>query len=388
MGGGLDSSTLYASHAVTTVACALVMIVIWRVHGREPAVSLWAMGFIAGALSSVAVFLRPWIPLPISVLGANLFGILSLALLYGGVTRFFGIRAPWRALTLAYVVAITGALYYLFVEVSTAYRILCYLIAATPTLGLMAYHLWIASGPQRSVARFLALGWGLLFVLCIARIFQVSLLMQEGADVSMHSLGLPNTLWLLSLLIVSVQSSIGFLLLASQRLQFQLDDLASRDELTGLLNRRAFYGQARASLQQRPAWAASELLILDVDHFKSVNDRWGHAGGDAVLRALAALLRGQLRSGDLLARAGGEEFWILLPRAGSAEAADVAERLRAAVADHTIALAEDSTRVTISIGHAGLRAEDRDGNLESVLLRADRALYAAKAAGRNRVIRL
>ena len=158
--------------------------------------------------------------------------------------------------------------------------------------------------------------------------------------------------------------------------------LASTDELTGLANRRAFMGQ----LDREIAGAAEfgwplAVAMFDVDHFKLVNDRYGHAVGDRVLQLIAARAASVVRGGDLVGRLGGEEFGILMPGASPNEAAQVAERLREAM--ETVAQADESLpAVTISVGIAA-RAGQRTA--VELLAAADVALYAAKGEGRNRV---
>jgi diguanylate cyclase (GGDEF)-like protein len=168
--------------------------------------------------------------------------------------------------------------------------------------------------------------------------------------------------------------------------QRALQDVASHDALTGLHNRRWLDQVLPATLESagrdgRPL----ALLMIDVDHFKRINDTHGHGEGDRVLVAVACALAGALRQSDMLARFGGEEFAVLLPGAGDPVAHAVAERLRAAVASTPLALQGGQTpeRVTVSLGLAFLRAGDDPTQL---LGRADRALYRAKAAGRDRVV--
>jgi len=158
--------------------------------------------------------------------------------------------------------------------------------------------------------------------------------------------------------------------------------LASTDELTGLANRRAFMGQ----LDREIAGAAEfgwplAVAMFDVDHFKLVNDRYGHAVGDRVLQLIAARAAGVVRGGDLVGRLGGEEFGILMPGASPTEAVQVAERLREAM--ETVAQGDESLPgVTISVGIA---AREGQRTAAELLAAADVALYAAKAEGRNRV---
>jgi diguanylate cyclase (GGDEF)-like protein len=164
-----------------------------------------------------------------------------------------------------------------------------------------------------------------------------------------------------------------------------LSSLADRDGLTGLLNHRAFHEQltrevAQAERDDEPL----AVLVIDADHFKRVNDDHGHLVGDEVLKALAQAIVTETRAGDLCARVGGEEFCVALPRATRAEAHDVAERVRAAVAALDVA-----APITVSIG-VGV-ASGREGGATlptAVLQRADAALYEAKRNGRNQVCEL
>ena len=164
----------------------------------------------------------------------------------------------------------------------------------------------------------------------------------------------------------------------------RLDDLANVDGLTGVANRR----QTASVLDVELARAAVAeghvgVLLLDVDHFKRVNDTFGHAFGDTVLREVAARLSVALREGDLLGRWGGEEFLVVLPGAERSEARAVAERLREVISSRPFAVGTgDEIDVTVSVGVASTTRGDR----EAVVHQADRALYAAKGAGRNLVI--
>jgi putative two-component system response regulator len=175
------------------------------------------------------------------------------------------------------------------------------------------------------------------------------------------------------------------------RLNSKLERLAVTDELTGLYNRR----QAMIRLQERAAHADRygeplSIALIDLDHFKRINDTHGHAAGDEVLRTAAAVLAANVRETDTVCRTGGEEFLIVFPAQTAAEAAISVERCRAAVAAHAFVAdagagggAEPRLAVTISGGVASYRKGL--GGVEGMLVRADRALYAAKAAGRNRV---
>lgn len=166
------------------------------------------------------------------------------------------------------------------------------------------------------------------------------------------------------------------------RLTRELEQLAITDSLTGLLNRRAIDRLGRKALAGTRRQDTPCLILIDVDHFKAINDTHGHPAGDQVLRELAGLMRAQLRPSDHLGRFGGEEFAVLIEGAGLAQATRLARRLKRAIRHHRLDL-DNGARLTItaSLGVAGGPGLD----WEQMIALADQALYRAKAAGRDRV---
>ena len=171
-----------------------------------------------------------------------------------------------------------------------------------------------------------------------------------------------------------------------RQLESQLRHLATTDGLTGALNRAGFIVAAESAMEQ-PCWFGRQhaVLILDVDHFKTINDKYGHAGGDLALQHLVATLRSAIRRTDLLGRLGGEEFAVVLPDATPGLADRMAERLRGRVAEASVPYGDRLIEMTISVGLATKHASDR--TFGQLLARADAALYRAKGGGRNRVVR-
>jgi diguanylate cyclase (GGDEF)-like protein/PAS domain S-box-containing protein len=164
-----------------------------------------------------------------------------------------------------------------------------------------------------------------------------------------------------------------------------LRDMASKDPLTGIYNRRSFMELARQQMSRAQRFnEPMSVLVLDVDHFKRINDTYGHATGDDALRMVAGACSSMLREYDVLGRLGGEEFVIILPGATSDESRVVAERLRRHLAKMPIPGPEGRFHLTASIGIAG--ADHSIDTLEKAIHRADLALYRAKREGRNRVI--
>jgi diguanylate cyclase (GGDEF)-like protein len=164
----------------------------------------------------------------------------------------------------------------------------------------------------------------------------------------------------------------------------QLQRLATSDPLTGCLNRRTFFAEAELELQNaRNQNQRLCFLMLDADHFKSVNDRFGHVVGDQVLIGVVEVMKRTCREGDLVGRYGGEEFCIMVARSSEQDVEELADQLRQAIADVTTWL-PNGERVTVSIGIALLT--DVSCELAELVKRADEALYAAKASGRNRFV--
>jgi diguanylate cyclase (GGDEF)-like protein len=168
-----------------------------------------------------------------------------------------------------------------------------------------------------------------------------------------------------------------------QKLEADLRRMATVDALTGAMNRAAFLAAGRQvlGLEHRPGCA---VLMLDVDHFKSINDRYGHAGGDHALRHLVGVLRAATRPADLVGRLGGEEFCIVLRAVAPATARQIAERLRIAVAESSCLHGDRLIAFSVSIGLAF--PDGGDDGFEEVIARADAALYRAKERGRNQVV--
>jgi diguanylate cyclase (GGDEF)-like protein len=165
----------------------------------------------------------------------------------------------------------------------------------------------------------------------------------------------------------------------------QLALQAATDPLTGVANRRHFVERFGEELARRQrAGTPLSLLAVDIDHFKRVNDSYGHAVGDATLIVFTARVREQLRAADLVGRIGGEEFSVLLPDVGRDQAGKAAERIRAAMANQPVVVGAVSLVVTVSVGVAEFGPDGE--TIESLMRVADERLYRAKAEGRNRVV--
>ena len=180
-------------------------------------------------------------------------------------------------------------------------------------------------------------------------------------------------------------ASVAFLLMQTERADFTAKLLASTDPLTGAYNRRTFLELMDKELSRARRFDTPlSLVMLDLDHFKRVNDTYGHLVGDRVLQRFADVVRGELRKEDVLFRYGGEEFCVLVPDVAGPGAVTLADRIRAAVTRQPFLIDGHEIPVTTSAG-VSARIEEGPEDVDRLVHRADEALYIAKRRGRNRV---
>lgn len=181
-------------------------------------------------------------------------------------------------------------------------------------------------------------------------------------------------------------SDLDHALARAQYAQQRAEHLASHDPLTDLSNRRHFRTAAEFEFDRCTGRGLPvSVAVIDIDHFKSVNDRHGHSAGDRVIMAIADILKGSVRKQDILCRYGGEEFVVMFPDTSALDAARLGERIRAVIEQTTIDIIGSRTRVTVSVGISSSTARGPD-SLDHLIDQADHALYQAKATGRNRVV--
>jgi diguanylate cyclase (GGDEF)-like protein len=265
------------------------------------------------------------------------------------------------------------------------------LLVAAMQCWLMLLQAWLVR-PRRNQPRLLS-GHGLIFVgamgVAVLFVWRMAMMLANGEWPS--PLFVPPTVQLatyLGVFVALITNTLGFLLMHMEQANQREHELATHDALTGLLNRREMLSSlealvAQSHRKQRPVSA----LMVDIDHFKRVNDTFGHVNGDVVLREVSHRLKQRLRKYDVLARFGGEEFLMLLPEKTEDEATKVAESLRQTIEATPIPLPDrtDAPRVTVSVGvHARVCSGEPD-EATHMASASDAALYRAKACGRNRV---
>ncbi|MBJ7313088.1 diguanylate cyclase [Rugamonas sp. CCM 8940] len=381
----MDIKTLILALALGNLSLCTALFFFEYERSKRFGLSTWALAKQCQAAAWLLLYLRGSIPDLLSVPVAN--GLLFAGVALDAAALWNAVGRPvWRRFLLpALLVAQTAfAGAWLFdapapVRVGAGALIVAgFFLAGALALARRWRH-------NSLLQRFLAAGMLVLsLALALRGLLAAGL---ADADGQGAGAGLAETLlqWLGFgvLYLMMLVNSFGYLLLSRQRLQSQLDLLEVQDALTEVPNRRGFY-QALApwmALARRPGMPTA-LIILNLDHFKRVNDNYGHPVGDAVLKSMVEVCLRQLRDSDLMGRLGGAEFAIQLPRTALADALVVAERIRNAVAAVPVKTERAVINLTASLGVTTIRADD---STVSLFKRADEALQQAKRDGRNRV---
>lgn len=337
----------------------------------------WALGNV---ISSVGLALSSLDSGPVPVHGVFGYGVLALglALVLRGLRLFCNETLGWRWIAALVAGALLLAGFFTYAVPSLNWRLSSTgfyfgLINGLCAITLARHADWRSVGA--AVAGFAALG----VALCVRGVY----LLHHGPDDERAVLVIG--LAMLTVPLAQVSIAFGLILMVMRRYAERLRNLSWVDSLTGALNRAGLEAQGRRVAQRTlRAERSLAVVMLDADHFKHINDTWGHPVGDAVLRHLTRQIKAELRPLDLLARYGGEEFVLLLDGINLDDALRVAERLRARVEGELVEVAGNSVRYTVSMG---VVCSDQHGyDLLELIVAGDVAMYAAKRAGRNRVM--
>jgi diguanylate cyclase (GGDEF)-like protein len=353
---------------------------------REHRTTAWHFmgfcGFHAAALILMAGrgTVHPWW----SVTGSNLCLIASYLMVWRGVTAFFQLQGQNRERRAVGVAAVLASLWIGPAPEDSAYRVV---VISTVIVWVIVRAVMAVGRPmaQEFGARLswllngLSMGMALLLSL---RIIDVLLEPRPDTDIVTTTAAHPSFAYAAQIVSAFVNFAYGGMLMA--RVMRRLDALSRTDGLTGLLNRRAM-NELLHDQWQRLCRHRTPLSVglLDIDHFKLINDTHGHDVGDQVLKHLATTLQANIRPTDRLSRHGGEEFLLLMPDTDAVGAQQACERLRQRIAASPAATTAGPLPITVSIGVTSARPSDT--RLDDVLIRADESLYASKRAGRNRV---
>lgn len=379
----MSSIDLRSINLMTGIMCVAMGIVILGMQRNFPrtikGLGLWGLGPLLGMLAALFYGLEGTLPPSVATIGGNALALTSSGLMYFGTQRFYEQQVRWKLWASLGGISLIGLSY--FVLFQPDYRMRVAIFAGALTILFVAHTRLLVQNGSGFAARFTATVMGLqtlVFATRLAAVYWV-----DTADATRFSPSPIHSAYFISFSFMVLLFLVGVLLMASERVRAEFEHLATYDALTKALNRRVIRlaGEQELLRWQRYGHPFA-VMVLDIDHFKQINDQHGHLVGDQVLQQVVAAVRKPLRKTDLLGRYGGEEFLILLAVTDGDTAHELAERIRGAV--ESTPMGSDQLRRTISIGVTSVR--DGDDSFDDLIARADIAVYRAKAMGRNRVV--
>lgn len=380
----LDPRTILILWATINLMFAAMLALIGRQSDQIHGAKQWAWGDLLIGLS-FALSSQVTNPPSFHIVLLASIGIgTGFGLLYNGIEAFRGKPCSYWVPAFLSIAMFTNNYVFAILENEPWLRILINFVLFAGLHIACARALFIKiEAPLRTAYWLAGVSFSLIAILCVARI--VNLLFFHVDTVKMFSNTGVNPYVFFFASLAQMSMSLAFMLLINTTLSNRLIALAATDALTGLMNRRSLDQEITRQLaNEKRHGECMSLMMVDVDHFKQINDRYGHLAGDEVLRRLAHLMQSVVRTNDYIARYGGEEFCILLPGTNEAQALILAERLRRLFNELVIEWEGDIVRGSISIGVADTLHDAHEAH--SILSAADLALYMAKHQGRNRVI--
>ena len=380
----IDVQTLFFINVAVLFIAAITAIVFWRRNPQETALPEWAGAMCLGGVGSLVLGVFGPVPasLGMGIIG-NVLVFASFAMSWETMRRFNGGRpANGRVaiLIVAFLVIFSTARY---LGADVRVRAVLVSLAVTPLAFLASREIVLGGRKEPLSSRTpTAIIFGAIGVDTLLRAIDAGFSPPVIPELAFFDDPIQSHLVFAMTIGLVCLSVSGLSMMEQERLLKRQEKAALTDELTQLPNRR-FFDEQGGRLIKRAAMSGSPacILVMDLDRFARINERFGHAGGDRALAAFAALLREHIRPTDLVARYGGEEFCALLVNTDVREGEQIAQRLRGAVAALVVDLHGQPISFTVSVGLAALQGDDLGGSIE----RADRALYQAKRQGRDRV---
>jgi diguanylate cyclase (GGDEF)-like protein len=378
----IDSFTVLLFGLFIKAVLGGLFLVFWYKQRSAAWYAWWSATFFLGCVATLLYVARGFASDLLGIGLGNVALVAGIAACWQAARVFNRRRALWLPVFLAPGIWLAACFVPGFVE-NVAHRVVLSSLILGALLALSAFEFWRGRDerlPSRWAVIVLFSTFALVFALRIPLVgvlpFPFGALPIQPGSVGAFNLVMFFHALLLTVLIVAM---------TKERLELDQRLKAQTDPLTGALNRRAFMARGsrllrRHSIEGEPL----SLIFLDLDHFKSLNDQFGHSGGDDVLTNFVDVVHDNIRPTDFLFRIGGEEFCLLLPYAGTAQAQRVAERVRRQFEAATVDVAGIPVKATVSLGIA---SSDSCGyDLDTLMRRADMAVYAAKQQGRNRVV--
>jgi diguanylate cyclase (GGDEF)-like protein len=346
----------------------------------------WLWSYAAQSIGWSLLLLRGVVPDWISILFGNGLLIVSIALIYRAIRSFLDRAITVRTTLLHVAIFQIGFVALAFSNLPRTLMVAWVSLAGGGLALACAWELLRGIRRKAFPARWTTGVWlGAGGIVICAR--GITALFFPSANHDVFTQSMAQVVAFLISYSAMLGASFGFNLMLQERSTHILEQIARLDDLTGLYNRRHFLDKVRIELNRMKRRNSADLVLmmLDIDHFKEVNDHYGHAAGDNLLKKFAAQLSALLREPDVVARYGGEEFCVLLPDTNLDKGSQVAERLRLAAYDAGITIGDKTLVRTISIGVASANVNTLP-DLDALFLAADRALYQAKQEGRNRIV--
>jgi diguanylate cyclase (GGDEF)-like protein len=378
----LSVPTVYLVIALNLLAVGIVWTFVARRYPKFPAAAVWAVGCLIGAVGAAISLLRGSVdPLLPIVVGNMLLMLMSWSAWFG-LRIFYGHRVSWLLGLLSTAVFATVLAVFVVWDDLIAARIVIFSFGQAIPIVLMIREIAARRG-RRSYGADLALG-ALGFVLFLYVVRSVAGVMEFGGPMTLREFNSVQGAVLVMLVFAAMISNFGFLLMTVDRLRNDIAVLALSDDLTGVANRRHLLKRLadECSLSARTEEPFS-ILVMDLDEFKGINDSHGHGAGDECLRAFSHAVQGRLRASDLLARIGGDEFCVVLPRTTVREAGIVADDLLTICSRSQVRWNGVGITLTTSIGVAQWLPAESD-TPERIMAAADQMLYDAKRHGKDR----
>jgi diguanylate cyclase (GGDEF)-like protein len=367
---------------MTCLMIAIIFFMAWKTLGEMPYALYWAAAFLASTFYWLANLAVSWFPsFDAYWLTVNALGIVSITLALRGHCQRTNCKNLPDNLWPYAILVFAGAVWTTVVQPHAGLSAAVLPFAAAITLFLSATMI-LKHREQPRPAEWAAAMTMIIFALVQlpAAVFAYGLGPEKS--VVMEMMYSHPTVLVIPAGFIGVAMFVIFMLASD--VSVDMKEIAVRDQLTGLLNRRGFSEQsAMAYATARRRRAQVSVIMTDIDHFKTVNDEFGHAAGDEALVHFANMLGENRRVDDIVARIGGEEFALVLPGTRIEEAISIADELCERMAASPLAVDGRDVVMTASFGVAAI--SERDTSLTDVIVRADRALYRSKRAGRNRV---
>jgi diguanylate cyclase (GGDEF)-like protein len=376
---------------VIVLTCLMMAISLWVSipNTREHSLRKWTGALVAASFAFSLYAMRDWLPVTFIMITATTSLTLTVVVGASAILDFQGQPLPkkWYVIPPLLIAIFNAA----FLSYPTPRVVISGLLFAAVVSVLASLVMRGARKRPLPAYRLIVGGAAVCAMLMIARSVM-------GTFTALPQSGAPEGDWFWIITFFAaftcvVSSTIGFILLHKEQAEMDVRELAMTDSLTGIYNRRTFFELAEMEFgRARRVKSALSLMMIDLDHFKAINDTHGHIVGDNVLKHVVNVITDCLRAEDLFVRYGGEEFSVLVAGISNNAATALAERVRHAVENSPMPVAENPAHksannalpVTVSIGMATL-IPDANNSIATLIARADEAMYAAKNAGRNRV---